>query len=314
MKWSSYLVVAAMSVLGAVRANAAAVVVGSHQSGRVLDLQIASDALNKTVSTRLLLPRDWDAQPNARWPVLYLLHGAKFDKSDSTPNSTLWSTQTDLVDFTANSNILIVMPEGGNDGWYSDWYNDGAGGAPGWETFHLVELRNILEQQFRAANVRAIAGVSMGGFGALSYAARHPGMFGAAASYSGDLDTLGAWFLTSLPSFFNGDNMDLVWGNVFLSGSRWSAHNPTALVGALGQLPIFVSSGNGTPGPLDAAGAGGDLLEPAVALTSLTFVGALAPLNPMLTTDFYGKGTHTWPYWEREFHRSFPMLARALGR
>ncbi|HEX4460179.1 MAG TPA: alpha/beta hydrolase-fold protein, partial [Polyangia bacterium] len=168
--WSTG-VIAAIGLLAGARANAAGVVVGSQQNGRIVDLQIASDALHATVATRLLLPRDWDAQPNARWPVLYLLHGAKFDKSDPTPNSTLWTTQTDLVAFTANSDVLIVMPEGGNDGWYSDWYNDGLGGAPGWETFHLVELRQIIEQQFRAATVRAIAGVSMGGFGALSYAA-----------------------------------------------------------------------------------------------------------------------------------------------
>ena len=311
--WSSCLL-AATGLLLCARANAAAVIVGSQQNGRILDLQIASDALQATVSTRILLPRHWDARPDARWPVLYLLHGAKFDKSDGTPNATLWSTQTDVVDFTANSDILIVMPEGGNDGWYSDWYNDGFGGAPAWETFHLTELRQLFERQLRASSVRAVAGVSMGGFGALSYAARHPGMFAAAASFSGDLDTLDAWLLTSLPSFFNGDNMDLVWGNVFLSAARWNAHNPTALVGALAQLPIFVASGNGTPGPLDAPGAPGDLLEPGVDQTSLTFVRALGPLNPQLITDFYGNGTHTWPYWERELHRAFPMLAHALGQ
>lgn len=307
-------VVALLGLLLAVRAQAAAVVVSSRQDGRVVDLQLASDALRTTVATRILLPRDWDAQPNARWPVLYLLHGAKFDKSDPTPNSTLWSTQTDLVAFTADSNLLVVMPEGGNDGWYSDWYNDGANGAPGWETFHLDELRGVLEQQFRASSVRAIAGVSMGGFGALSYAARHPGLFRAAASYSGDLDSVGAWFLTSLPSFFNGDNMDLVWGNLLFSLARWSAHNPTALAGALTSIPLFVACGNGAPGPLDAPGAASDLLEQAVAPTSLTFVAALAARNPLLTTDFYGSGTHSWPYWQREFHRSFPLLLRALGR
>jgi S-formylglutathione hydrolase FrmB len=32
-----------------------------------------------------------------------------------------------------------------------------------------------------------------------------------------------------------------------------------------------------------------------------------------LTTDFYGAGTHTWPYWERELHRSLPMLLNSLA-
>ncbi|HEX4457784.1 MAG TPA: hypothetical protein VIA18_07425, partial [Polyangia bacterium] len=86
------------------------------------------------------------------------------------------------------------------------------------------------------------------------------------------------------------------------------------LAGALTQLPIFVASGNGTPGPLDPPGAGNDVLEPAVEQTSVTFVHALAPLNAQLTTDFYGNGTHTWPYWQQELHRSFAMLMRALDR
>ncbi|WP_279580200.1 alpha/beta hydrolase [Fodinicola feengrottensis] len=81
------------------------------------------------------------------------------------------------------------MPEGGPAGFYSNWWNHGERGAPAWETFHLTELRQLLERGYGAGTRRVIAGLSMGGFGALSYAARHPGMFRAAASYSGVIDT-----------------------------------------------------------------------------------------------------------------------------
>jgi hypothetical protein len=32
-----------------------------------------------------------------------------------------------------------------------------------------------------------------------------------------------------------------------------------------------------------------------------------------VTTYFYGPGTHSWPYWQRDQHRSFPMLMQAIG-
>ena len=54
------------------------------------------------------------------------------------------------------------MPEAGDTGWYSDWWNDGQGGAPAWETFHLRELRPLLEQGYGAGQRRVVAGLSHG--------------------------------------------------------------------------------------------------------------------------------------------------------
>ncbi len=71
-------------------------------------------------------------------------------------------------------------------GWYADAWNGGAGEPPAWETFHLVELIELLDRNWRADGARPVAGVSMGGFGAMAYAARHPGMFRAAASSMSD--------------------------------------------------------------------------------------------------------------------------------
>ena len=68
------------------------------------------------------------------------------------------------------------MPEAGQVGFYSDW-RARSGGPSRWETFHLTELRQLLERDWRAGNRRVVAGLSMGGLGAMAYAARHPGMF-----------------------------------------------------------------------------------------------------------------------------------------
>jgi S-formylglutathione hydrolase FrmB len=51
------------------------------------------------------------------------------------------------------------MPEAGPFGWYSDWWNHGAGGPPAWETFHLRELRRLLERDYGAGHRRVVAGL-----------------------------------------------------------------------------------------------------------------------------------------------------------
>lgn len=89
---------------------------------RTVDLTIESPAVG-VVRVRLLLPARFDADPDATWPVLYLLHGA-------TDDHATWTEQTDAADVTADLDLLVVMPDAGEWGWYSDWWNDGAGGPP----------------------------------------------------------------------------------------------------------------------------------------------------------------------------------------
>ena len=60
------------------------------------------------------------------------------------------------------------MPEAGQVGFYSDWRAPGRGGPSRWETFHLAELRQLLERDWRAGNRRVVAGLSMGGLGAMA--------------------------------------------------------------------------------------------------------------------------------------------------
>jgi len=142
-------------------------------SARMRDLTVASPALGETVKARLLLPVRYQARAGVRWPVLYLLHGC-------CDTYRSWTRSTDVEALTAHSDVLVVMPDGGKAGFYSGWLT-----GPRWETFHLAELRRILGRDYRAGPVMAVAGASMGGLGALACAARHPGLFRAAASFSG---------------------------------------------------------------------------------------------------------------------------------
>jgi diacylglycerol O-acyltransferase / trehalose O-mycolyltransferase len=209
-------------------------------SARVVDLVIDSPAVGPRVPVRLLLPAGYAAQPQRRWPVLYLLHGA-------SDGYRAWTRSTDVEQLTASSDVLVVMPDGGPAGFYSDWRS----GSPRWETFHLVELWELLRADYRAADRRAVAGLSMGGLGALGYAARHPGMFTAAASFSGVAHTrLAPGHYQELVRSQGGDPQQL-WGDPVENADIWAAHNPFDLAARLAGIPLHLSVGDGRPGPLD---------------------------------------------------------------
>jgi diacylglycerol O-acyltransferase/trehalose O-mycolyltransferase len=295
----------------AVADTGARVVQERRVDARTIDLTISSPSLRELTppKVRLLLPAGWDTQPARRWPVLYLLHGG-----GDLDGYRSWTKHTDVEQLAASRDALVVLPDAGFVGYYSDWWNRGQGGPPAWETFHLSELRSILADSYRADfSHAAIAGLSMGGFGALSYAGRHPGLFRAAASYSGVVhtrlypsDVQNALLLTL-------HDPDALWGDPVAQEEIWRAHNPYDLAGGLVDIPVFVSCGNGRPGELDPpltlpTSGEGRFLEMGQA-----FGARLRSLGGTVTEDFYGNGTHAWPYWERELHRSFPMLMEAIG-
>jgi diacylglycerol O-acyltransferase / trehalose O-mycolyltransferase len=97
-------------------------------SERMVDVTVWSPALRGRTTVRLLLPTHYRDRPEARWPSLYLLHGC----CDSYVS---WTRSTDVEQLSAASDVLVVMPDGGRVGFYSDWLN-----GPGWETFHTEEL------------------------------------------------------------------------------------------------------------------------------------------------------------------------------
>lgn len=279
--------------------------------GREVDLRIDSPALETEAPVKLLLPRGWTPTSSRTWPVLYLLHGCC-----ETNGYTVWTRMTDVEQQVSEREVIVVLPAAGWAGFYSNWSNHGAGGAPRWEDFHLTELREIVERDFRGGPQRAVAGLSMGGFGALSYAARHPGMFQAAASFSGVVHTLmdlRGPLLTSGLVLSGGSDPTAVWGDPVLARRAWAEHNPYDLAARLTGLPLYVSSGNGRPGPLDARTALIDPLEAPIGDMNRLLVERLREVGADLTAHLYGAGTHTWPYWQRELDRALPLLLEEIG-
>ena len=158
------------------------VMIQTPANPRVQTIQFESKLVGKTLPYNVLLPVNYN-QPDSRtkrYPVIYLLHGL-------TGHYTNWLEKTKLVDYTASYEFIIVMPEG-NDGWYTD---SASVPANKYESYILQELIPDVEKRFRASSERdgrAIAGLSMGGYGALKFGVKHPEMFVFSASLSGAFD------------------------------------------------------------------------------------------------------------------------------
>ncbi|WTW93959.1 esterase family protein [Streptomycetaceae bacterium NBC_01309] len=292
-------------------------VVSEKREGRVLDLTVASPAIGQQAVVRLLLPRGWRPGTHRKWPTLYMLHGA-------TGDHRMWSEYTDLPDITADRDVLVVIPDGGPFSYYSNWWNHGRYGAPAWQTFHLDEMVPLLERSYGAAPVRAIAGLSMGGQGAVKYAAARPGMFRMAASYSGVLNTRAPRVIVGGPygdtnfadaqaQFIRGYGADplALWGDLRKNPMIWAANNPTDQVWRLRGTPLYVSGGDGNPGPLDPPGTKFDPMEAIFGPMSNDFVAAGRRVGLRITARL-GAGTHTMPYWQHHLHESFPELMDVL--
>jgi S-formylglutathione hydrolase FrmB len=296
------LILAVAATLGAptrpARADGALEVLSSVPvDGRMSEITFRTPALVDPVRVRVLLPADAAAHPDARYPVLYLLHGTGDDRST-------WTTQGRIEELVGDTPVVVVMPDGGDKGWYTDWYNNGGGGPPQWERFHVGELVPWIEANepvVRGRAGRAIAGVSMGGFGAFSYAARHPDLFVAAGSFSGALDT--------------NDQEDLVGGEPFgpraTAEAFWRGHNPWDLAGNLRGLALQIAAGNGDPGgPL---GGDPDHEEAVIERQSASTAARLQALGIARTFDDYGPGAHSWPYWRRDLSQWLPELMKVFA-
>lgn len=150
-------------------------------NSRVQTIAFASKLVGKTLPYNVVLPVDYDkgAARGKRYPVLYLLHGL-FGHYDN------WITHTKLPDYAAKYSMIIVTPEGG-DAWYTD---SGTEPAAKYETYVIEELIPDVQRRYRTIETRegrGIAGLSMGGYGALKFGVKHPEMFVFAGSLSGAL-------------------------------------------------------------------------------------------------------------------------------
>ena len=145
--------------------------------GRVETVQFRSATVNAVLPYSVVLPTDYATSRTSRYPVLYLLHGLWGHYND-------WLSKTNLADYAAQYRIIVVTPEG-NDSWYTD---SAAVASDKYETYILKELIPDVQQRYRTIEARysrGIAGLSMGGYGAIKFGVKSPATFVFAGSMSG---------------------------------------------------------------------------------------------------------------------------------
>ena len=142
-------------------------------------VQFHSPLVGKTLPYNVVLPADYRVSRNTRYPVLYLLHGLTGHYSD-------WLTRSNVADYASQYRIIIVMPEG-NDGWYTD---SATVASEKYESYFIRELLPDVQKRYRTIENRygrGVAGLSMGGYGALKFGLKYPATFAFAGSMSGAL-------------------------------------------------------------------------------------------------------------------------------
>ena len=267
----------------------------------------------------VLLPPGY-ANNDYRYPVLFLMHGA-FD------NQNQFTATTDLISYTAglptDEQAIVVMPYQSNLPAASDWHD----GSRHQETFLVHQLVPAVDAQFRTRGDgahRAIAGFSGGGLDAMLLAARHPGLFAAAGSFSGFVDQLTPRGIAVIAAFTavdsvgcgNAEGLDAIWGNPILDRANWIAHDPTNLAARLRGTVLYIASGNGVSCPNDPQPAsleGGLVEENTVHEMSRNLANALTRDGIPHTEDFYGCGSHIARYVQRDLHVFWPIFARTVA-
>jgi len=294
--------------------DGAAVTAEERLDERTYDLTVSSPALGQSVKVRVLVPHGWSRDAARTWPVVYAYHGGR-------DTYVSWTRSTDIEEVSARHDVMVVMPECGN-GAFTDWWNYGMGGTPKWETFHTVEVLQLMERNYRAGTTRAAMGISSGATGATTYAARHPGMFRYAAASSGiqHMTKPGVPTLVMFTQAFFTDTGDplRVWGSPVLNADNWRAHDPYELAPNLRGTGLYVSSGTtGLPGEYDDPAPGEQFVvhpqEVAAGDTTRDFVARLRALGIPVTAHIYLNGWHDWKSWEQEMHRYWPLMMAALG-
>ncbi|WP_328997674.1 alpha/beta hydrolase [Kribbella sp. NBC_00709] len=210
-----------------------------------------TDQVGWAPAVNVLLPSDYHTSGRT-YPVLYLLHGGNQD--------FIAFDNLGVRDWTAGKPIIVVMPDGGKAGWYSNPVSTNVG-PRNWESFHLNQLVPWVDANFRTYAEfagRAVSGFSMGGFGALKYTAKYYGHFASVSSHSGPASVRRDDGLVVHWANVSSAAVDLAGGTIYgapaWDEARVTADNPMENLERYRGKRIFLVAGTSpSPDPFDYA-------------------------------------------------------------
>jgi S-formylglutathione hydrolase FrmB len=214
-----------------------------HATGHVECNSIPSKILNRGVPYCIVLPPSFDANKARHFPILYFFHGLG-DNEQFFVHSGAWNLVEDMRETGELKEFLIATPDA-----RSTFYINARDGKERYENFLVQEFFPYIESRYRAAPGRAnraISGISMGGYGALHLAFRHPQLFSSVSAHSAAL-------IDKLPTFLAGtapnSPRSRVLGGVFGNPpdpSFWDQNSPIAMARTanLAGLRIYFDCGD----------------------------------------------------------------------
>jgi len=221
------------------------IVDSNHADPRMWYYRFQTAEIGWQPAVNVLLPDGYHDSGDRRYPVLYLLHGGLQD--------FITFDAAGVRDWTAGKPIIVVMPDGGKAGWYSNPVPTNAG-PRNWESFHLNQLIPWVDANFRTYAEfagRAVSGFSMGGFGALKYTAKYYGHFASVSSHSGPASVRRDDGLVVHWANASSAAVDLNGGTVYgvpWDENRVTADNPMQNLDRYRGKRIFLVAGT-SPGP-----------------------------------------------------------------
>lgn len=310
----------------------AALAIATPQHGTVRTDSLWSSALGVVKHYLVYLPPSYATDPSRRYPVAYYLHGY-------AGNETNWVEQghsdaaMDSLIAGGMPEMIVVMPDGDNS-WYTTWNSLGNNAVcrrdttrrepastfcvpwPHYDDYIAHDLVDHIDSVYRTRADRAhraIAGLSMGGYGAVELALEYPGVWSAAASHSGTLQLLYGGphpyagvdvYDTTMAQVHEATHQ--LEPSVTLAFGRdlagWRARDPlTRLERLRTTAPSMI--------PALYMDVGRD--DPYVD-ENRAFAGALTTLDVAHTYTEY-PGAHTWAYWSAHVGQSLAWIAKHIN-
>ena len=304
--------------------------VRAQQRGRVHEDVFTSEALGVAKHLVVYLPPSYDRDRNRRYPVVYYLHGLSGTETDWLSKGSI-DVAADSLFANGTREMILVMPDG-DDGWYTTWANQ-VPRASCADTLHTEsadrycvaheryddyiahDVVGFVDAHYRTRADRAhrgIAGLSMGGYGAVILALHYPRVFAAAASHSGVLSTLyvGPHPFTEPARYAERvedaqpaaggfwPRYQLYWGSDI---AHWYAADPARAAAAL------LHAGGPMPALLIDVGR-----DDGFADQNRAFHSELVRLG---IQHEYAEwpGAHTWQYWSTHVRQSLAWMASRIG-
>lgn len=301
--------------------------------GTVVTDTLWSQSLGTRKSVVIYLPPSYASQSDRRYPVAYYLHGLAGRETDWTAHGHI-DTVLDSLIAGGMREMIIVMPDG-DDGWYTTWNSLADQAAcrrnpprresaetycvawPHYDDYIVRDVVTFTDGKYRTIASRAhraIAGLSMGGYGAMALSIGYPEVFGAAASHSGVISPLFAG-----PEPFDGHPrwapsgaaLEKGWGQVWTTIGPafgrdtigWAARDPgrrlgklVAKRGAVAAPALFVDCGT----------------EDGLINESRAFRWTAEQLGVSVTYHEW-PGKHDWAYWRAHVAEGLHWIADRIG-